>query len=307
MTDQITLDWLLDGDPSVAWQAQRDLLDAGEAGWGPTRRLISTEGWGARLLAERDPEGTWGGGIYSPKWTSTTYTLLLLRRMGLPPEEPTAAAGAQLLLDRADWVDGGVSYGSGKRLAEKCINGMVLSITSYFDLDDDRRDEIASYLIEGMLNDGAWNCRDYQGDVRHSSFHTSISVLEGLLEWKRRTGSSDADDAMAAAHEFMLRHRMFRSHTTGEVINEAWTKFAFPPRWHFDVLRGLDHLRDAGAEPDMRAEEGVGLVKQRARRDGRWPIGPRYSGDTFFRMETGRNPGRWNTLRALRVLRWWEH
>lgn len=305
MTEPDTIEWLLAGDPAIAWQTQRDLIRLGPEEWAETRSRVATEGWGSRLLAKQDPAGSWGGGLYSPKWISTTYTLLLLRRLGLDPESVSAVEGARLLLDRAEWVDGGVSYHVERPLAEKCINGMVLSIASYFDLEDPRIDQLAEYLISGRLVDGAWNCRDFQPGVEHSSFHTTISALEGLTLWKRRSGSDAADDALATGAEFMLDHRMFRSHTTGELINEAWTKFAFPPRWHYDVLRGLDHLRDVSAVRDTRAEEAIALVRQRRRKDGRWPVGPRYSGEVFFRMEDGRGPGRWNTLRALRVLAWW--
>ena len=141
---------------------------------------------------------------------------------------------------------------------------------------------------------------------RYSSFNTTISVLEGLLLWRRRTGSTLADEAMATGREVLLAHEMFRSHRTGRVINEAWTRFSFPPRWHYDVLRGLDHFQEAGVAPDPRAEEAVELVRTRRRPDGGWPVGPRYSGRDHFTMEDGRKPGRWNTLRALRVLKWWE-
>lgn len=259
-----------------------------------------------RLLGLQDPDGKWGGGLYGPKWTSTNYTLLLLRWMGIDPSHPQAVAGTQVLFDQAYWVDGGVSYWPGYDVAERCINGMLLALSSYFDVDDPRRDALADRLIAARLDDGAWNCRDYQGHTHHSSFHTTISVLEGLLEWRSRTGSSEADDALAAGGEFLLGHRMFRSHTTGDVINERWTRFSFPPRWHYDVLRGLDHLRSSGTSPDDRAAEAVELVVDRRRRNGRWPIGPHYSGETFFRMESGHEGGRWNTLRALRVLAWWE-
>lgn len=296
--------WLLDGDPAVAWQAERDLLGLDRSAWIETRGRVADEGWGARLLGEQDPGGTWGGGLYGPKWTSTTYTLLLLRSFGLDPVSERAIRGARRLLDDADWVDRGVSFSSDP-LAERCINGMVLSIVAYFDVADDRIDGIAENLIRGRLDDGGWNCQDHRGDTGHSSFHTTISVLEGLLEWKRRTDSGVADRHIHAGHQFMLEHRMFRSHTDGSVINEAWTRFSFPPRWHYDVLRGLDHLRDAGSDPDPRAGEAVELVRKRRRRDGRWTVGPSHPGKTYFTMEQGRRPGRWNTLRALRVLRWW--
>ncbi len=297
---------MIAGDPAVGWQTQRDLLAQPESDWDETRNRVSTEGWGQRLLESQDSDGGWGGGLYGPKWTSTTYTLLLLRRLGVDPASPQAVEGARLLLDRAAWIDGGVSYHVGHPHAEKCINGMVLSIASYFDSDDSRINEIADYLISERLDDGAWNCRDYQPGVYHSSFHTTISVLEGLLIWKRRTGNDGADLALESGVEFMLNHHMFRSHRTGEVINEAWTKFSFPPRWHYDVLRGLDHMRDVHAPRDPRAGEAIALVHERRRSDGRWGVGPTYSGETFFKMEGGRQPGRWNTLRALRVIRWWE-
>jgi hypothetical protein len=299
------VEWLLAGDPAVRWQVQRDLLGLPPRQWISTRSEIARRGWGRRLLDAQDPEGTWDGGLYNPKWTSTTYTLLLLRRLGLPRVSEAALAGCQRLLDGADWVDGGVSYWSSRKLAERCVNGMVLSIVAYFDVADPRVDSIAELVLAAQLPDGGWNCMDHRG-ATHSSFHTTISVLEGLLEWARRTGTSTADTAVAGGHEFLLQHRLYRSHRTGAVINDAWTTFHFPPRWHYDVLRGLDHLRDAGHPPDTRASDAIELVRSRRGADGRWSKGSQYSGRTFFTLEPGRTPGRWNTLRALRVLRWWD-
>jgi hypothetical protein len=304
MSDPI-LDWLVAGDPAIRWQAERDLLNVPSEIWGATRAQVGETGWGRSLLDLQQAGGTWGGGLYSPKWISTTYTVLLLRRLGLAPSNVGAIAGCERLLDDATWVDGGVSYWSGQSLAERCVNGMVLSLVSYFDVRDPRVDGIAELLLTVGMPDGGWNCRDYLG-ATHSSFHTTISVLEGLTEWKRRTGRTDADAAIALGHEFMLKHRMYRSHRSGKVINEAWTVFHFPPRWHYDVLRGLDHLQDTGAAPDLRAAEAIGLVRSGHRPDGRWGKGPQYSGDTFFTLEPGRVAGRWNTLRALRVLKWWD-
>lgn len=299
------LEWLIAGDPAVRWQCQRDLLGADDAEWSATRAEVEHSGWGRRLLDLQDPTGTWGGGLYTPKWTSTTYTLLLLRRIGLPPSSSGAIAGCQRLLDEAEWFEGGVSYWARHRYAERCVNGMVLAIGSSFDGSDRRVDSIAELLISAAMTDGGWNCRDFQG-ATHSSFHTTISVLEGLLEWKRSTGSDDADAAIARGHEFMLDHHLFRSHRTDEVINEAWTTFHFPPRWHYDIMRGLDHLRGAGAVPDPRSADAIEIVESNRRSDGRWGKGSQYSGETFFPLEPGRVAGRWNTLRALRVLRWWD-
>ena len=299
-----TLDWLLDGDPAVRWQVERDLAGKSADEWEETRRRIADEGWGRSLLEKQDPEGTWGGGLYSPKWISTTYTLLLLRRFGLDPSNSKAIRGAQILLDRAHWVEGGVSYWSTHKFAERCVNGMVLSLVSWFEVGDERADDVASLLLDVQFGDGGWNCEDYRG-ATHSSFHTTISVLEGLLEWKRRNRTSDADSAIDRGHEFLLAHRLYRSHRTGEVVSERFTRPSFPPRWHYDILRGLDHFRDAKATPDPRCADAVEVLAGQSR-EGKWPVGPRYSGKVFFKMEDGRSPGRWNTLRASRVLEWWE-
>ncbi len=297
--------WLLNGDPAVRWQTERDLLDRPPATWRTTRRRIATEGWGARLLAAQDPAGTWAGGLYSPKWTSTTYTLLLLRRLGLDQANLQAIAGCRRLLDGARWIDEGVSYGKTHAYAERCVNGMVLSLASWFDVDDTRIDGLAALLLDAQMEDGGWNCRDHEG-ATHGSFHTTISVLEGLIIWQRRGNTGVAAAAIGDGHEFMLRHRMFRSHRSGSVIDGAWLTPAFPPRWHYDVMRGLDHLRDAGANRDDRAAEAIKLVRSQQRADGRWAKGRTYSGKQWFTMEHGRNPSRWNTLRARRILRWWD-
>lgn len=303
--DDAVVQWLLAGDPAIAWQTQRDLLDEDPRVWAETRAEVARRGWGQRLLAAQDASGTWGGGLYSPKWTSTTYTLLLLRRLGLPSSNDQARRGCRQLLDRATWVEGGVSYWSSTRLAERCVNGMVLSVVTSFDVDDERIDSIARLLLAAQLSDGGWNCLDHRG-AQHSSFHTTISVLEGLLAWQRARATHAADRAITRGHEFLFAHRLYRSHRTGEVIDDTWTSFHFPPRWHYDVLRGLDHLRDAGATPDRRASDAIALVRSRRRADGRWPKGSQYSGRTFFALEPERGPGRWNTLRAMRVLPWWE-
>ena len=297
-------DWLLEGDPAIRWQTERDLLHVEPEVWGATRAGVGQEGWGKELLRHQDPEGTWGGGLYGPKWTSTTYTLLLLRRMGLQPSDHQAVTGCLRLVDGADWIGGGVSLFTGQRMAEKCVNGMFVQLMSYFDVPDSGVDSVVEMLVEGRMADGGWNCEDFR-DATHSSFHTTVSVLEGLLEWKRRTGCGHADEAIADGHEFMHRHQMYLAHRTGDVIDQAWLTFHFPPRWHYDVLRGLEHLSDANAAIDSRASRAVDLVRSRQREDGRWNRGSQYSGRTFLVLETGPAPGRWNTLRALRVLDWW--
>jgi hypothetical protein len=140
-----------------------------------------------------------------------------------------------------------------------------------------------------------------------SSFHTTICVLEGLLEYEKANGASAAvTNARARAHEYLLERRMFRRLSTGKVIDPSWTRFCFPTTWHYDVLRGLDYLRGAGIERDERVVEAIDLVLKRQHQNGRWPLHKPHADPIHLDMEGGQGkPSRWNTLRALRVLSWW--
>jgi hypothetical protein len=312
MADEV-VQWLLEGDPAIRWQVKRDLLDAPLDEVEAERAKVANEGWGRALLAEQAPDGSWGGGLYTPKWTSTFYTLLLLRDLGLPADDLQAHRAAELLLETGFCEsDGGLTY-SGKAPAgrsarsETCVTGMGLSMLAAFHVEDERLDRIIANLFAAQMPDGGWNCRRPRG-ATHSSFHTTISALEGLASLREWRGdlSGDITAAEARGREFLLDHRLYRSHRTGAVVKEGLARFHFPPHWHYDVLRGLDYFRAVSAERDERLEDGIAGVNDRRQPDGRWLLPTGYSGRTHFTLETVGKPSRWNTLRCLRVLRWWE-
>lgn len=305
------ISWLLDGDPAIRWQTLRDLVGASERSVERERSRVARDGWGARLLAKQDPEGKWAGGLssdgglYSPKWTSTTYTMLLLRDLGLPANNRQARKACALLLDGGIQRDGGINYGWRGR-SETCITGMVVSILSHFRHDDSRLDALAKHLLKEQMPDGGWNCRRDLG-ATHSSMNTTISVLEGLrlFELHREGDVRALRAAQRRAREFLSAHRLFRSHRTGNIIKSEFTRFVFPPRWHYDILRALDYFQAVDAPRDPRLSEAIDIVRIRQRRDGRWLLEHSYKGKTYFTLERIGTPSRWNTLRALRVLKWW--
>jgi hypothetical protein len=304
--------WLLAGDPAIRWQTLRDLVGASRRTVERERRRVAHDGWGARLLARQGTTGVWAqgrsadSGLYSPKWISTTYTMLMLRDLGLTAGNRQARKACVLLLDRGLQRDGGINYG-GRGRSETCITGMVLSILSHFEHDDDRLDVIADHLLTQQMSDGGWNCQRPSG-ATHASVHTTINVLEGLwlytVHRRHKVGAIRA--AERRGREFLLAHRLFRSHRTGRIIKPAFTRLSFPPRWHYDVLRALDYFQAVDAPRDPRLAEAVDLVRGRRRRDGRWPLQNSYKGRVYFDLERVGAPSRWNTLRALRVLKWWE-
>ena len=300
--------WLMEGDPAVVWQVQRDLLDEPLSIYEPTRERMINEGWAARFLGLQDPGGTWASGLYTPKWQSTTYTMLTLRRLGLPTEHPQAHKGCQQLLDGGFMSDGGIHYTRNKKIqhSETCITGMVLSVLAYFQYPDERVHSLSDHLLTQQMADGGWNCRSYQGDT-HSSFHTTISALEGLWEYEKAYGrNNQIDAARARAHQFLWQHRLYRSHRTGEIVDKKLTKLTFPPRWRYDLMRVLDYFQDCKAPRDTRVTEGIDLLLTKQRKDGFWPLNAGMSGLSFFQMEKAGQPSRMNTLRSLRILRWWD-
>ena len=299
-------DWLLlDSDPAIRWQALRDLTSADPARVDLERSHVATRGWGKQLLAAQDTTGRWADALYSPKWTSTTYTLLLLRWLGLPEGNEQAHAGCgQLWSGARVHAGGGLNFSKSVTTPETCETGMVVQLTAYFGYRDERQDATVRWLLTQQLDDGGWNCETLRTGSRHGSFHTSIIVLESLLDYRHGGGPVVVDEALDRGREFFLAHRLFKSYRTNSAVDPAFTRFPFPPQWHFDVLRGLDFFRLSGAEPDERLGDAVEALLAAQNRDGRWPYYRSYPGRQWFAMES-RGPSRWNTLRASRVLDWW--
>ena len=300
------IDWLLDGDPAIRWQVQRDLLGAKPAVYQKERAKIAKEGWGKQYLGFQNKNGTWGGGFYSPKWISTHYTLLTLRFLGLPPGNAQALKGCGQLLDNGFLEDHGINYTRSVAHAETCITGMTLSIASYFRVEDPRVDLIAEHLIAQQMGDHGWNCRSYKGD-KHASFNTTLLVLEGLREYQnfRPVSKLPIKTAIRNGRVFLLDHRLYKSHRTGDIVRSKFTTFPSQPSWQYDILRAMDHFQATDANRDGRMQDAIEMLISKRGKDGRWPQYRPPSGKTYFTLEPLSKPSRWNTLRALRVLKWW--
>ncbi len=306
------LDWLLDSDPAIRWQVLRDLADAPAETVAAERARVANEGWGARMLALPGEDGQWAGGALFPKsgwnrkegqpWIATACSLVYLQDFGVDPGDEKVRRVIARVHENCRWEHAGQPFFSGE--VEPCINGMLVALGAYFGQDVD---DVVRRLVREQLEDGGWNCEAENGSVR-SSFHTTIRVLEGLLEHERVTGgSSQSIAARRRAEEYLLERKLFRRKSTGEVVDPAWLQFSFPTRWHYDVLRGLDYFRAAGDPPDPRMDEAIDLLRSRQQSDGRWLLENTHPGAVHFALEEGDGrPSRWNTLRALRVLRWSE-
>jgi hypothetical protein len=306
-------DWLLDSDPALRWQVLRDLTEAPPDKVAAERARITTEGCGARLLALRGEDGQWAGGACFPAsfrgdftrgqpWTATFPTLTLLRDFGVDPAAQPIRETIALVGENCRWEHAGQPFFAGE--VEPCINGRTVAIGAYFGVDVTG---IVDRLLGEQLSDGGWNCEAEVGSVR-SSFATTMCVLEGLLEYERATGgSAEVVAARRRGQEYLLDRSLFRRLSTGEVVEEDWLRLSFPTWWHYDVLRALDYFRIAGEPPDPRLAEAVAILRSKQQPDGSWLLENTHRGAVHFCLEDGDGqPSRWNTLRALRVLTWYD-
>lgn len=315
-------DWLLDTDPALRWQVERDLLDEPEPVWRATRELMATEGMAARLLRLQDPDGQWAGGAFFPTrrdpralvtpgdedqplcqpWTATTWTLATLREWGL---DAALLAGTAERLTTVRWEYDDLPYWGGE--VDACINAKTLATGAWLGADIE---PIVTWFVEHQLPDGGWNCEWVEGSTR-SSFHSTINSLAGILWWEQHTGRDDLRDARHRAEEYLLERRLMYRLSSGEPVGPWVRLLHYPFRAVYSSLRALDHLRRAsatdGAPPDPRAAEAVEVLRSQRHEDGRWYQGYRLPGERWFEIDVPvGEPSPWLTLHALRVLRWWD-
>jgi len=309
------MEWLLDSDPAIRWQVLRDLAHAPADVVAAERARIANEGWGARLLGLQGEDGQWAEGACFPSrrvyntvsqegqpWISTLPVLQLLQEFGIDPRDERVRSAAARVRDGCRWEHDGQRFFDGE--VEPCINGRTVALGVYFGQDVKG---IVARLLTEQLDDGGWNCEAERGSVR-SSFDTTINVLEGLLAHEQAGGgSTESSAARRRGEEYLLERKLFRRKSTGDVVDPAYLECSFPTRWHYDVLRALEYFRAAGDPPDQRVDEAIQVLRSKQQPDGTWLLENTHPGAVHFTLDDGDGrPSRWNTLRALRVLDWYE-
>lgn len=304
--DRGVLQWLLQGDVSIQFQVHRDLLGEERP---DLQARINEQGWGARYLSKRLPNGHWGREFYQPKWTSTHYTLLDLKTLQAPPDHIAIQESVEIIVTENKGEDGGINPGKTIKESDVCVNGMFLNYACYFGVESHHLTSIIDFILSQQLPDGGFNCRYNRQGARHSSMHSTISLLEGMWEYKRSGYSyrlEELEHAAVQAREFLLMHRLYKSDHSGEVIHKNFLRLSFPGRWYYDILRALDYFQDAGIDWDRRMSDALEVLLDKQKPDGRWPLQAKIPGRFHFEMEKPGRPSRWNTLRALRVLKRYE-
>lgn len=303
MTDENIMSWLLEGDVSIQYQTYRDLLDLNKP---KLRNKIESEGWGLKFLSHRQQNGYWGKDFYQPKWISTHYTLLDLKNLQISPHQKDIRRTLNFIFKNEKGPDGGILPIGLTQRCDICVNGMVLNYACYFQVPELEIKSIIDFLLAEKMHDGGFNCRSNSTGAKHSSLHTTISVLEGIQEYLSNGYQYRLKELIKArndSQEFILMHKFFRSDKTGAIINPNFLKLYYPCRWYYDVLRALDYFQSAQVPFDPRMNDALELIVIKKTKDGLWKLASKHPGQTHFEMEKAGQPSRWNTLRALRVLK----
>jgi len=294
--------WLLEGDVSVQYQVHRDLMATEKP---DLRDRIATEGWGAQFLSFRKREGHWGQRFYQPKWISTHYTILDLKNLAISQDNKEIRQSLSQVIQKLKGQDGGIFPFGAEKKSDVCVNGMFLNYASYFGTREDDLKSIVDFLLTEHMKDGGFNCNSNGIGAIHSSVHSTISVLEGILEYAGNGNTYRLDelqDSADKARTFLLQHRLFRSDRSGKIIDRRMLMLSYPSRWRYDLLRALDYFHFAGVKYDPRMQDALDILNKKRRKDNKWPVQARHPGQTHFEMEKTGGPSRWNTLRAMRVL-----
>lgn len=306
MNKEQVIPWLLKGDVSLQYQVHRDLLETERK---DLQKRIAEEGFGAKFLSKRNPDGNWGRKFYQPKWTSTHYTLLDLRNLCVAPKHPLIQESITIILENEKADDGGLLPIGRAQVTDLCINGMFLNYASYFQTNEKELRSVVDCILSQQMTDGGFNCLSNRFHTVHSSLHTTLSVLEGLAEFQMqgyRYRKADIKQARKASVEFILLHRLFLSDRTGEIINRDFLKLTYPGRWRYDILRALDHFQYAKVGWDDRMGPAMEVLQKKRNKNSTWNVQAKHPGQVHFDMEKAGKPSRWNTLRAMRVLKHFE-
>lgn len=305
MDNNSVVQWLLEGDVSIQYQVHRDLLGTRRP---DLQQRIACEGWGSAFLSKRLENGHWGQKFYQPKWTSTHYTLLDLKNLAIDPAQPQIRDTIELVFQQEKGPDGGIRPIGEAKASDVCINGMFLNYASYFGAREEDLRTVVDFLLSQHMADGGYNCESNRKGCVHSSLHSTLSVIEGIWEYFSNGYTYRLDELQhtaATSREFILMHRLFKSDKTGLVIDPRMTLLSYPCRWRYDILRAFDYFQQAGIAYAPRMDDALAIVQEKRFADGRWPLQGKHPGAFHFEMEKAGKPSRWNSLRALRVLRFY--
>jgi hypothetical protein len=307
MDEEQIIQWLLKGDVSIQYQVYRDLLVTDRK---DLQDRILYEGWGKQFLSKRKPNGHWGDRFYQPKWISTHYTLLDLRNLNPNQNNKLVKKSIEQVLNTLKAEDGGIQLGPSTSVhSDICVNGMFLNYASYFKTPENELHSIVDSLLNEIMLDGGFNCRTTRSGASHSSLHSTISVLEGLHEFLKSGYTyrmKDIQSAKASAEEFILKHQLFLSDHTGKIINKEFLKMPYPSRWKYDTLRALDYFQYAKCKWDERMEQAILVLEKKRNKNSTWNLQAKHPGQVHFEMEKAGKPSRWNTLRAIRILKYYK-
>ncbi len=306
MIDSRLKDWLLAGDVSIQYQTKRDLFGIDDL---DLQQKIHQSGWGRAFLQLQNANGHWGRSFYSPKWISTHYTILDLKNLQIAPAQTAIISILEKIVKEEKGPDGGLLPIGMTQKSDVCVNGMAINYLAYFGIASQHLESIIDFILSQQMPDGGFNCQSNRKGAIHSSLHSTISVLEGFLEYSKNAYTYRQEEVQKAKEQciaFILLHHLYKSDKTGEIIHPQMLRLSYPSRWKYDILRALDYFQAAQIPFEEQMRDALTLLKRKRKKDGKWNLQQKHPGQVHFQMEKPGKASRWNTLRALRVLNFYE-
>jgi hypothetical protein len=296
------LQWILSGDPAIQYKIRKELLMENSVELENLyQSLPYVDGYIKRYLELRDERsGMWGNGIYTPKWTSTHYTLLELKNMNCPWNCQPYRASAILLLDCLWKPNGLVSKG---KYVDFCVAAMIGSIVSHCRLKDTRMNEIMDYMLNHIQKDGGFNCSWQRSEV--SSVHTTLTVLQFFLDYERNGYQyrlQEIEEALLPAEETLLKRELYKRKSDGKPVQTISVNMPYPTRYKYDFLKSLEYFVDRERPYDKRMESAINLLLSKQLKSGAWSSTGNHPGQIHFKIEDEGRENRMNTVRALKVV-----
>jgi hypothetical protein len=326
-----TIPWLLEPqDAGVRYLALRDLLELSpeDHQLKSARKSAHKDGPIAAILAKMNTEGYWvkPGPGYNPKYSATVWSIILLAQLGASVnEEKKIAHACKYLIDHA-LAQGGqftmIASGAPSGTAD-CIQGNLLWSLMEMGYEDPRLKKAYEWMARTVTGDGIARMEQKDAPLRYyagkcgpnfacganNKYPCAWGGVKVMLAFSKLPIEQRAPLIRKAIHQgvdfFLSVDPVTAAYPTGWADKPSgnWWKFGFPVFYVSDILQIAEALVNLGYSADPRLSNTLNLIREKQDSEGRWLLEYDYTGKTWIDFGKKKQPNKWVTLRALRVLK----
>ena len=325
-----SLPWLLESDdPGVQYLALRDLLDlsSDDRKLKSARKAAHKEGPIAAVLSQMNPQGYWvtPGPGYNPKYKSTVWSMILLAQLGASASEDQRIEQAcDYVLDHM--AEGGqfTSTTSGAPSGTiDCLQGNIVWSLMELGCDDSRIAKAYEWMARTVTGEGVAPMEDKAAPIRYYAYKCGPSFACGVnnklpcawggVKVMLALGKLPAEQQTPLIRKAIHQGAQFflgidpatAKYPTRDNSrpNRAWWKFGFPVFYVTDLLQLAEAFVSLGYGKDERFANTFDIIREKQNAHGQWLLEYDYTGKTWLDFGKKKQPNKWVTLRALRILK----